>query len=135
MSGCVDARVGLRLGHRFPLACAVLRPLVTILFPLPSRRRGTMMARHTTGQSILHSNLHLEVHDWKQLFDGQEPTWEQVNLLLKETIREGQESVHEDRLSQFERAIEYNGHRVFVRFVKGTDDLAEHISTGYFKGE
>ena len=126
----------LRLGASLP-AC-VRRTAAhgnELLYRLPSRRRGTMMARHTTGQSILHSNLHLEVHDWKQLFDGQEPTWEQVNLLLKETIREGQESVHEDRLSQFERAIEYNGHRVFVRFVKGTDDLAEHISTGYFKGE
>ncbi|WP_050343874.1 polymorphic toxin type 35 domain-containing protein [Olsenella sp. oral taxon 807] len=84
---------------------------------------------------ILHSNLHPEEHDWKQLFDGQEPTWEQVKSLLKKAIREGQESVHEDRLSQFERSIEYNGRRVFVRFVKGADGLVEHISTGYFKGE
>ena len=53
MSGCVDARVGLRLGHRFPLACAVLRPLVTILFPLlPLRQQRTMMAGHATGQPM-----------------------------------------------------------------------------------
>ena len=84
---------------------------------------------------ILHSNLHPEEHDWKQPFDGQEPTSEQVKSLLKKAIREGQESAHEDRLSQFERSIEYNGRRVFVRFVKGADGLVEHISTGYFKGE
>ena len=84
---------------------------------------------------ILHSNLHQEEHDWEQLFDGQEPTWEQVKSILKGAIREGQESAHEDRLSQFERSIECNGYRVFVRFVKGADGLVEHISTGYFKGE
>ena len=84
---------------------------------------------------ILHSNLHPEEHDWKQPFDGQEPTSEQVKSLLKKAIREGQESAHEDRLSQFERSIEYNGRRVFVRFVKGADGLVKHISTGYFKGE
>ena len=158
---------GCAWGHRFPLACAVLRPLVMILFPLlPLRRQRTMMAGQKTAEEaqeqaarefierfnasgekaldrlqgaradhILHSNLHQEEHDWKQLFDGQEPTWEQVKSILKGAIREGQESAHEDRLSQFERSIECNGYRVFVRFVKGADGLVEHISTGYFKGE
>lgn len=51
MLGRVDAREGLCLGHRFPLACAVLRPLVTILFPLlPLRRQRAMMAGQKTAE-------------------------------------------------------------------------------------
>ena len=42
---------GCAWGHRFPLACAVLRPLVMILFPLlPLRRQRTMMAGQKTAE-------------------------------------------------------------------------------------
>ena len=42
---------GCAWGHRFPLACAVLRPLVMILFPLlPLRRQRTMMAEQKAAE-------------------------------------------------------------------------------------
>lgn len=81
---------------------------------------------------ILHNNLHKNGHNWKNIFNGRDPNWNQLKVVLLKVFEEGVEHSY-DGGNVFERELLYNGVTVVVRFVKAADGTVQYFGTAYLK--
>lgn len=81
---------------------------------------------------IMENAEHPWGHNWETIFGGQKPTWEQLKPVLKEVMRqEGSEVAEREGSNVYIRCMEYNGHEVFVKYLKDDAGLVSRVSTVY----
>ncbi len=80
---------------------------------------------------IINNKIH--DHNWKKLFNGKDPNWNQLAPILIKALKEGSESAFNKSMNIYERALSYRGYTVVVRFIKALDGTVKAISTAYLK--
>lgn len=82
---------------------------------------------------ILNNKLHKNGHNWKNIFNGKDPNWNQLKPILLKVLKDGVEHAYENSDTVFERELLYNGVTVVVRFVKAVDGTVRYFGTAYLK--
>lgn len=82
---------------------------------------------------ILNNKLHENGHNWKNIFNGKDPKWDDLKPILLKVLKEGSEHSFKNSDTVFEREKVYKGVTVVVRFVKAVDGTVKYFGTAYLK--